>query len=295
MQLRHMTVVVLIFGLAAILASSGTHPVSFTAVQANRTPTLELTYIANEGFLLAGAGKKVLLDALFHRGYPGYVTAEQDTLARLEAASPPFDAVDLVLVTHFDPDHFEAETVGRHLTDNPRGVFVAPRQAVDVLKQRFAAFERVSARVNGITPRAKESALLQVAGIEVKVLRLTHRDLEHSGFLVTLSGRKLLHLGDWDFDGKKGELAPYRLADERIDIALVPYWILLQDEWKHVARVHIRAKGIIAIHIPYENPTDPEIRQHLAEYGGRTAMLEKIRAQYPDVIFALNPGEAWRF
>ncbi len=81
--------------------------VALTVLVASPLPAeLEITYVANEGFLLAGGGKKVLIDALFDGGIAGYPTIPDELRPSLEQARPPFDGVDLVLATHFHGDHF---------------------------------------------------------------------------------------------------------------------------------------------------------------------------------------------
>src|SRR5262245_25828774 len=80
--------------------------------------SLEVTYLANEGFMIAGGGRKLLIDALFREGVEGYATITPATRELLEQARSPFDGVDAVFAAHFHDDHFDAEAVLAHLTHN---------------------------------------------------------------------------------------------------------------------------------------------------------------------------------
>jgi hypothetical protein len=89
--------------------------------QRRRTP-LEVTYLANEGFMIAGGGRKILIDALFGEGLDGYAVVSPAQRALLEQAREPFADVDAVFATHFHDDHFNAAAVLAHLMRNPTAV-----------------------------------------------------------------------------------------------------------------------------------------------------------------------------
>src|SRR5688572_24828585 len=96
---------------------------------------LSLTFLANEGVMLSGDGKKVLIDALFLKYERGYAVAADSTLAALQRARPPFDSIDLVLVTHRHGDHFQPVPVEAHLRANPRATLVTSLQVIDSLRR----------------------------------------------------------------------------------------------------------------------------------------------------------------
>lgn len=66
-----------------------------------------MVYLGNEGFWFAGGGKHVVVDALYGNGLPKYPVLDTPQRAALEGAALPFERIDLVLDTHFLPDHFE--------------------------------------------------------------------------------------------------------------------------------------------------------------------------------------------
>ena len=70
----------------------------FVPVLAQEAPTLEIIYIANEGFMLSSGTKKVLIDALQKNRWDYHSTPE-DVINKMNNAQPPFDNIDLLLVS----------------------------------------------------------------------------------------------------------------------------------------------------------------------------------------------------
>jgi L-ascorbate metabolism protein UlaG (beta-lactamase superfamily) len=61
---------------------------------------VEITFIANEGFLLTDGSRKVLVDAIFSEGSGNFTTPLADVLTQERDATSPFDSVDFLLSTH---------------------------------------------------------------------------------------------------------------------------------------------------------------------------------------------------
>src|SRR5215207_7881776 len=90
-----------------------------------QAPTVEITYIANEGVLIRSGDKQVLIDGL-HREYgPEYAFLPDAQRVQIETAKAPFNEIDLILVSHRHLDHFHPESVGLHLQHNPKGFLVS--------------------------------------------------------------------------------------------------------------------------------------------------------------------------
>ncbi len=253
---------------------------------------LHVTYIANEGVLLEGGGKKVVIDAMFRRlaGYP-YPAAEQR--ADMEAARDAFARVDLVLATHVHADHFDAGVVGAHLAANPRAAFVAVQQVTDALAKGYRDFSRWAARVQQVTPTLGASISLPVSDVPLQVLRLSHGDTMNAGFLLDLGGAKVLHLGD--ADGTVANFDAFDLQSAGIDVALAPYWYALDAEGRRVIREHIAPKRVVFFHIAEDNPDDPQLREHMQQMGGRTGLVARIKKEFPNAVFLLTPLSRFTF
>ena len=247
---------------------------------APQNPTVEITYIANEGVLISSGGKQVLIDGLhreYERDYASLPPAERE---KIETAKPPFDKIDLILVSHRHLDHFHPESVGLHLQHNPNTQLVTSQQVVDEVEKNFKDYHAIKARMTGATPPWKERVAMKVSGIEFEILRLSHGTGRHAtiqnlGHIVKLGGKKLLHVGDADTAVENFER--FNLDEEQIDVAFLPFWFLIGAEGQTIVRDHIKPKHIIAVHIsPDESErTLAHVRQAFPGSVAFKTMLEK--------------------
>ena len=213
---------------------------------------VSITFLANEGVLLSSGSKHVLIDALFLKYETGFAIPADSTRVALASARSPFDAVALVLVTHRHGDHFHPAPVVAHLLANPRATLLTSRQVIDSLRGRLPADARLAPRLRArtTTPGARRREV--VGGIEVELLGLPHggrrhRGVEHLGYIVHLGGRRVLHVGDTDFS--EATFAPFRLDTARIDVALLPHWMVTSREGRRVIERWIRPRHVVAFHV----------------------------------------------
>jgi L-ascorbate metabolism protein UlaG (beta-lactamase superfamily) len=222
-----------------------------SSVRAQSAPTgLTITFLANEGVMLSSGSRKVLIDALFLRYGREYAVPADSTQAALAGARAPFDAVDLVLATHRHGDHFDPRPVSSHLQANPRATFLASQQVIDSLR-RFAPARAIPADRTLARTTAPGSHRREVAnGVRVQVLGLSHgerhADVEHLGYVVELGGRRVLHVGDTGVIEQ--DYARIRLDTARIDVALLPSWMVTSEEGRRVIDRWIRPRHVVAIH-----------------------------------------------
>jgi len=214
---------------------------------------LSITFLANEGVMLSSGSRKVFIDGLFLKYKTGFVVPADSTQDALERARPPFDAVDLVLVTHRHGDHFHPAPVAAHMRANPRATLLTSRQVIDSLREygpgRSLPASRSMARTMAPGARQRET----VNGITVELLGIPHgggwrsRGLEHLAYIVELGGRRVLHVGDAELTDEV--LAPFRLDTARIDVALLPTWLLTSEESRRAIARWIRPRQIVGIHV----------------------------------------------
>ncbi len=202
--------------------------------------------------MLSSGTKKVLIDALFLKYETGYAVPADSTRIALERARPPFDRVDLVLVTHRHGDHFHPAPVAAHMSANPRATLLTSRQVIDSLRHHVhpsaARGPRLIARTTAPGSRRREI----IGGITVELLGLAHggrrhRAVEHLGYIVELGGRRVLHVGDTDTSEEA--FAPFRLDTARIDVALLPAWMVTSREGRRVIERWIRPRQVVAFHV----------------------------------------------
>jgi len=215
-------------------------------------PALTITFLANEGVHLAAGDKAVLIDALFEHYGREFALPADSTRAALAAARPPFHEVDVVLVTHRHGDHFHPAPMAAHLRANPRATLLTSRQVIDSLRAHPPAAALAAERLVAPPVRRGERQRHAVAGIPVELLGLPHggnprRVPDHLGYVVELGGQRVLHVGDTDIS--EAAFRPLRLDTARIDIALLPDWMITSAEGRETIARWIKPGRVVAIHL----------------------------------------------
>jgi len=239
---------------------------------------LEVTLLANEGFLLRGGGHAVLIDAFLAAPYAGADALPADTLARLCAAEPPFDAVDVALVSHEHADHVQAEPARAFLSASPDTLLVSSPQVIAVIEGGDAY-----AIPNADThfPPLDYTTTHTHAGVQLEFFALSHGDdgpdaIQNMGHVITLGGLRVLHLGD-------GQAIPdnfrYQGFQQRpLDVALVPWWYFYERGGHEILRKMRSARVIIACHVAARE---------------RDAIASDLAETYPGVIVPEAPLQSW--
>ena len=87
---------------------------------------IDVTYIANTGFLIESNGKKVLIDALFKNGWDNYLVPTNSVVSKIIDHQAPFNKANLMLITHNHEDHFNDSMVVAYLNSNSENILIAP-------------------------------------------------------------------------------------------------------------------------------------------------------------------------
>jgi L-ascorbate metabolism protein UlaG (beta-lactamase superfamily) len=211
------------------------------------TKQVKVTYVGNEGVMLESGETKITIDAT-HKLYPRepfyrYLTPE--LLEKMERAQAPFDGIDMVLVTHYHSDHFHPETTGLYLRNSSSSKLYGARQISSAM-QYSADFPKVQSQLEIVNAAPGEKTRVNES---VTAFGIPHgQDTQHLGYVVRLGGKTLAHFGDADF--QEENLRALRLTDEKIDVALIPFWVLDRAETRALIAKYIAPKQIVAIHIP---------------------------------------------
>ncbi len=257
-------------------------------VEANANP-IDVTYLANEGFMIEGGGRKLLIDALFREGVDRYATLSPATRERLEKAHSPFDDVDAVLATHFHADHFDPDAVLAHLTHNPEAFFFSTNQAADKLRAT-GQFNAIRSRVVAALPKEGERFHSGHRSLHVQLLNLHHgrrESIENLGFIVEIAGKRILHVGD--SDAEPAVFHKYDVIKDRIDIAFLHPGYLINDDFKLAVRDQIRPRHIIVMHIETDNLLNNVLN------GSWRKRWNGIKAEFPNAVYFENELEKKSF
>ena len=189
------------------------------------------------------------------------------------APPPPFDQVGLALATHYHLDHWDPGAIARFLGSNPRAVFAAPPEAGAMMP--FSVRERVKP-LSGSAPR------VEAGGARVDAIPLVHGTAPgvapppHSGYRIACGPKVVAHLGDASPSAANFDRL---LAAGPVDVALVPYWWLLDDGGRAFVLERWRPTHLVAFHLPV----------------GDAAAEAKVRAAAPAAWICTRPGESRAF
>jgi len=111
---------------------------SFVNTLSSESDAVTVTYVANEGVLIQSGSKQVLIDALHKPYLSEYLATPQKILDTMMANRPPFEDIELLLVSHIHGDHFNDELVGEFLQlseNNCLGIILSnfPGNRINVL------------------------------------------------------------------------------------------------------------------------------------------------------------------
>ena len=236
---------------------------------------IEVTYVANEGFLIEIGGKKILIDALFYDESIDWChVPDADARERLETARAPFDDVDLILVTHRHVDHMSAGMVLRHLAHNPAGVLVAPPQVVDRLRAEEGWSESYQERIEEIDLELFASVELKIRGIRLEAHRIRHgrymitdeetgesrnkhREVENLTYLAEVGGVQVMHFGDAFLTENRDYFDGRRFKRRKIDVVFLEG---LSDATVEILEEWLNPRHLVVMHLD----PDPERIERLA-------------------------------
>lgn len=214
-----------------------------------KTP-LEVTYIANEGFLVVSGKQKILIDALSGTAYGLYLVTPTAVFQDMVKAKPPFDNINFMMVTHKHGDHFDSNLTENYLVNNSSCVLLGPKEVALELALYGLHFPKIKRQVTAVTPPRDASAEVMVNGIPMKFIRLRHADLHNLGFIVKLNGTTFCHLGDGNLVPNKQHLEKLELNKEGIDVAFIQYYDFMKPEGRKIINEFIQPKHLVLMHIP---------------------------------------------
>lgn len=214
--------------------------------------SVEVTYVANTGFLLERNDKKVLIDALHSYFY--YAPTPSAVLSKMNGAQPPFDNIDVLLISHPHGDHFDPALIGAFLRANPATRLIASSLTCQRMRDHDESlYDQLAEQVVALDVEFGGDSSLSFDGIEIRAMGLDHGgDYLNLAIAVDLDGVKLIHLGDMDPEASMRYLEDFRLHETDIDIAFASYAFAYDPGYQSVLDEFIRPQYTIAMHIQSE-------------------------------------------
>ena len=247
--------------------------------QDDKKPALEVTYVANEGFMVSTGSTTILIDAL-----PGskYYANPSDTLtARIINGIPPFDRIDYFLVTHDHPDHFNAELMSRFLLNHPAAQFIASPGTCSRLNGDSMAGRGLSR----IDLELGEQRTIRGGGADIVVLRLSHgadAGISNLAYVVRSNGYTFVHVGDARLSDNEEYLRGLDWKSYDVDLLFIEFFDH-SDETRDIIEKMIKPDYVVLMHIPPGEEdgvrnADEKVHPRTVVFGagGETKMFGKM-------------------
>lgn len=210
------------------------------------------TYIANGGVLVEVGNSKVIIDGVFEDGLGKFSTPSESTLNDMIAGNAPYDQLSLVLATHSHPDHISGSRTLELLTAQKTLKLITTPQSIDSIKLVSDDFASVQGQLISY-PLSRSYKLYDSPTVRVKSAYTKHggranANVQNMIFIISMNGKKILHLGDADMDLERYNAL--NLSSEEFDIAFVPFWYMTGLYGTEMIKKFIHAKKIVAVRLP---------------------------------------------
>ena len=208
---------------------------------------MKVTSVANAGLMIEGAGKKILLDAVYGRAPKGFSPIPEEKLEKLTAGEAPFDGITHVLVSHYHWDHYATDTMKRFLEHSDPVLWMVNTYG---MPQKLPQ----SARVELLSPEKNKVFTLDLGGGDYAEAFISahsgreFREVDVACFSVHIGGKSILALSDADFDS--AYISAMTDGVEYDAVFSNPLFLDIPGGRETLFR-GLHAKEIVICHLPY--------------------------------------------
>lgn len=249
----------------------------------NVSAQLEIRYIGNMGVLISGEESSVLIDGLhteYNKEY--YLFPPQSLVDTLTNSLGDFPPIIAIAATHYHRDHLDGDQVCSFLDKNTQVLFFGSKQSTDLVKE---AGSKNDDRIITIDTKDYQKQTVEIGDISVTGFYLNHvnpnrhGNVQNVGYLIEMEGKKILHVGDSNWFEEA--FTKLNLQKENIDVAIFPFWMLLNHQKIIQLRTWINPKHIVATHLPpsgYEDYVNT-INENYPESYSLTTLNQRFEIQ----------------
>lgn len=233
---------------------------------------LQITYIANEGFLISNGNTKVLIDGLFKSKY--YTSPSDSTIAKLINHNAPLDNINYFLVTHEHQDHYNEKLTSEFLQKNPGTKFISTLESCNKLYESGFNGSNTICIYTDIG-ELKEIPEIKNENFSLSALRLKHgtsTDINNLVFIIRINDFNVMHMGDAFILQSKEHIDKINWDDYKIDVLFLGYMDVNQYVLETLNET-IKPKHIILMHIHEDDIQEAKDRNN--QYSANAVIFEK--------------------
>ena len=174
---------------------------------------LKVTYLENCGFLYENNKSKVLVDPFGTEFGNFFYLPTEATQKHIVNGNIPFNNIDLLLITHFHGDHFNAKLAESFLLNNRKAKMICPSQVYTQMKDSCSSFIQIKSQIISPNLCINESKKIKINNILVTAIRMQHgtnrslKEVSYSdytdyektedfGYVIHLDKKNVFHQGD---------------------------------------------------------------------------------------------------
>jgi L-ascorbate metabolism protein UlaG (beta-lactamase superfamily) len=224
--------------------------ISLTSFSQNKK--IDVTYIANEGFLIGTKNQQFAIDALFKDVFHDYLAPNDSMVSKIIKGQRPFDKLHLLLFTHDHQDHFNDSMVIAYLNYNRRNIIIAPSLAIDAITKN-PRYKGNQNQLIGLykCDQYKKDTIVQ--GLRIQSFALQHDnrpEIENLGYLIDVNGVRIIHTGDCT-GADTSQFAALQLQTKNIDLAFLNFYGFWKfQKHRDFTLNQINPKKMVLMHIP---------------------------------------------
>ncbi len=236
-----------------LLKAKGAEMVPRLAPKNPEMPWVGITYISNDGFMIASESKKILVDGLIKNPW-GYSNTPDKVFENMIKARSPFDRIDLLLFSHAHRDHFEPQMALEVLMAHPETILVGNEIVYKELKEAAGEdFSKISAQVKNINPEWGTIIQETVNGVDLKIFPVNHSTQERPyvtlAYIMDMDKTTVLHLGDIYPASNEEYFRTFQLQNLDIAVAFIDPFFLLDETGQKMVKEFIQPQHIILMHM----------------------------------------------
>jgi L-ascorbate metabolism protein UlaG (beta-lactamase superfamily) len=242
------------------------------AISACRTSAqpVVIQYTGNMGVLIKQEETQVLIDGLHLPYDKEYLPPSVGLLDSMVQSKGQYK-VNVLLFTHQHNDHFNEQPVNAFLRANPESHVLAPAQVISKIDILFK---------NQLI-EADEVPFFKIANNKLVKPLITahtwpqrHAAIANRAYIVELSGKKILHVGDADCSEEVFEKSG--IERMHFDVAIVPSWFFGNTASKLTIK-YVHANTYVITHIsPVSNPFTERIKANISQLQVKALLFQNL-------------------
>ena len=216
------------------------------------TKSNKLIYVSNAGVLLQMNDKKILIDGLCNSDIAMYKGTPQQIYQQVIQSVPPFDNINLMLITHHHSDHFDVDLTCDFLRNSQNTVVVSTSKVISEIRKVLSDFN--DEQLIALNPSVHSIQEVIANGIDIEVISMTHFGNEFSSvdnFAYLIRDRfSVLHVGDAAaiYENYQG----LDLTKKEIDLLIAPFTYISLHSARQIIREYINPQKIAIVHLPHK-------------------------------------------